>query len=166
MARTVRLGMFIVATLLVLGAGVFLIGSKQLRFRATYRVMAQFPTVAGLQPGADVRVGGTHQGTVKSIDLPHQNDGQVSVVMDLEQGTRDVVNKGSVASIQSEGLLGDKYVEISFGEKGAPPLKGGDTLWSATPIDIADLIKKANNILGTADDAMQNVHSTALNLRP
>ena len=166
MARTVRLGMFIVATLLVLGAGVFLIGSKQLRFRATYRVMAQFPTVAGLQQGADVRVGGTHQGTVKSIDLPHQNDGQVSVVMDLEQGTRDVVNKGSVASIQSEGLLGDKYVEISFGEKGAPPLKGGDTLWSATPIDIADLIKKANNILGTADDAMQNVHSTALNLRP
>src|SRR5215831_2891317 len=98
MARTVRLGMFIVASLLVLGAGVFLIGSKQLRFRATYRVMARFPNVVGLQAGADVRVGGTHQGTVRGVDLPHQTDGQVSVVMDLEQGTRDIVNKGSVAS--------------------------------------------------------------------
>jgi len=165
MGRTVRLGMFIVATLLVLGAGVFLIGSKQLRFRPTYRVVAFFPNVAGLQAGADVRVGGTHQGTVKRIDLPKQPEGQVVVVMDLEEQTRGIVNKGSVASVQSEGLLGDKYVEVSFGEKNAPAVKDGDTIRSELPIDIADLVKKANQILGITDDAMQNVQSTTRNLQ-
>jgi phospholipid/cholesterol/gamma-HCH transport system substrate-binding protein len=118
-----------------------------------------------LQAGADVRVGGTHQGTVNRIDLPRRSDGQVVVVMDLEQRTRNIVNKGSVASVQSEGLLGDKYVEISFGEKDAPAVKDGDTIRSEPPIDIADLIKKANQILGTADDAMQNVETTTNNLQ-
>ena len=47
MGRAFRLGLFIVGTLLILGAGVFLIGSKQLRFRRTYQLKALFPNVAG-----------------------------------------------------------------------------------------------------------------------
>ena len=50
-----------------MGPGVFLIGSKQLRFRPTYKIIARFPNVAGLQEGADVRVGGIHQGTLNRI---------------------------------------------------------------------------------------------------
>jgi len=165
MSRTFRLGLFIVGTLLVLGAGVFLIGSKQLRFRPTYPIMALFPNVAGLQNGAEVRVGGIHQGTVRRIDLPKQPDGQVVVVMDLERQTRNIVNKSSVASVKDEGLLGDKYVEISFGEKNAPAVKDGDTIGSEPPIDIADLIQKADKILATADDAIENVQGTARNLQ-
>lgn len=164
MGRTIRLGMFIVGALLVLCAGVFLIGSKQLRFSPTYRITAFFPTAAGLQEGADVRVGGIHEGTVKSIHLPKQSDGQVGVVMDLERATRDVINKGSVASVQAEGLMGDKYVEVSFGEKDAPPVKDGDTIRGQPPIDIADLVKRVDGILNTTSDAVENVRNTTSNL--
>src|SRR5712691_3941139 len=74
MTRTFRLGLFIVATLLILAVGVFLIGNNQLRFQPTYRVKAEFQNVVGLSEGGDVRVGGIHKGTIKLIDLPREPD--------------------------------------------------------------------------------------------
>ncbi len=112
MTRAFRLGLFIVATMTVLAIFVFLIGSSESRFRSTYRVKAEFQNVGGLFDGADVRVGGIHKGTVRRIDLPRQPDGKVTVSMDLETPTRDIVKKDSVAAIKSEGLLGDKYIEV------------------------------------------------------
>src|ERR1700674_2743212 len=105
MSREFRLGLFIVATLSILAAGVFLIGSKESLFRSTYHLKAQFQNVSGLIDGADVRVGGIHKGTVRSIQLPHRPDEKLTVLMDLENATRDVIKKDSVASIKSEGLL-------------------------------------------------------------
>jgi outer membrane protein OmpA-like peptidoglycan-associated protein len=77
--------------------------------------------------------------------------------MDLENATHDVVKKDSVASIKSEGLLGDKYVEISFGSPDVEKAKDGDTIDTAPPLDISDLITKTNQILDSAKDTMQNV---------
>src|SRR5579871_1707151 len=113
-----RLGLFVVATLAILAGGIFLIGSKQLSFRSTYRLKTEFENVGGLQEGAEVRVGGMHEGTIKRIDLPTSPDGKVTVVMDLASRTRDVVKSDSTAAIASEGLVGDKYIEVSFGSTG------------------------------------------------
>ena len=71
MSRAARLGIFIILTLSVLAAGIFIIGSKRYLFTSTYRLKTQFATVVGLDPGADVRVGGVHSGTVRGIELPH-----------------------------------------------------------------------------------------------
>ena len=83
MSRAARLGAFIVATLAILMAGVFIIGNKQYLFSSTYQLKAQFDNVAGLDAGADVRVGGVHSGTVSSIVLPHKPGDKVTVVMEL-----------------------------------------------------------------------------------
>ena len=135
MSQTFRLGLFIVAALAVLVTGVFLIGSRESMFQSTYRLKAEFQNVAGLADGADVRVGGLHQGTVKHIQLPNRPDGQVVVTMDLNKATRDVLNRGSVASIKADGLVGDKYVEISFGSEGEARLKDGETIASQPPVE-------------------------------
>jgi hypothetical protein len=63
MSRAFRLGIFVVATLAVFAGGAFLIGSREFLFQSTYRLNADFPNVAGLQGGAEVRVGGIHKGT-------------------------------------------------------------------------------------------------------
>jgi phospholipid/cholesterol/gamma-HCH transport system substrate-binding protein len=68
MSRVARLGAFILITLAILAAGVFIIGSKEYLFRSTYQLKAQFDNVAGLAEGADVQVGGVHSGTVTAID--------------------------------------------------------------------------------------------------
>ncbi len=164
MSQTFRLGLFVVATLLILAVGVFLIGSNESLFQRTFPVKAAFHNVAGLNEGADVRVGGIHKGTVKRIDLPHNSDGSVTVSMELASATRDVVKQDSVASIQSEGLVGDKFVEISFGSPGAQRLKDGDAIKSKPPVDISDIITKTDQIMDMAKEAVQNVSATADNL--
>jgi len=81
----------------------------------------------------------------------------VTVVMDLESATHRVVKKDSVASIKSEGLLGDKYVEVSFGSADAGDVKSNDTIGSQPPLEISDLFKKTDQILDTAKGAVANI---------
>jgi len=81
------------------------------------------------------------------------------VVMKLDSRTRNILKKDSVAAINSEGLLGDKYIEISFGSEEAEPLKDGDTIGSEPPLEISDLMKKTDQILNTAKGTMQNMES-------
>ena len=165
MSRTFRLGLFIVATLLILALGVFLVGRQESRFLSTYKAKATFQNVVGLNEGAGVRVGGIHKGVVRRIDLPGRPDGKVTVVMDLESATRRIVKKDSVASIKSEGLLGDKYVEVSFGSIEADPLKNGETIASEPPLDMSNLIKKADQILDTSQNAIENIEGAAGDLK-
>jgi phospholipid/cholesterol/gamma-HCH transport system substrate-binding protein len=159
MSREFRLGLFIVGTIAIFAAGVFLIGSKESLFRSTYRLKAQFKNVSGLIDGADVRVGGIHKGTVRDIQLPRRPDEKLTVLMDVESATRDVIKKDSMASIKSEGLLGDKYVEISFGSPDVERARDGDTINTAPPLDISDLMSKTNQILDSAKETMENVDS-------
>ena len=154
-----RLGMFIVATLAVFVSGIFLIGDRQFLFSSTYPLRAEFDNVAGLNVGADVRVGGVRQGTVRRIDLPKRTDGKMRVYLDLTRPTRDVIKKDSVASIKTEGLLGDKFVEVSFGSIDGQAVKDGDTLESEPPLDIADLMSTAGGVLESAKGAMQSIQS-------
>ena len=165
MSRTFRLGAFIVAALLIFAAGVFWIGGKQFMFSSTYRLNADFQTVAGLPNGADVRVGGIHEGTIARIQLPRGPNDRVRVVMDLRNATRNVIKKDSVAAIRSEGLVGDKYVEITFGSEGAPQVSNGDLIQGEPPLEFSDLMKKTNGLLDSASGAMQNVVSTSEDLK-
>jgi phospholipid/cholesterol/gamma-HCH transport system substrate-binding protein len=165
MSTPLRLGAFIVSTLAILATGVFLIGSREFLFSSTYSVRTDFQNVGGLVDGAQVRVGGIPEGTVKKIVLPQRPDGKVGVWMNLQRSTQNVLKKDSVAAIKSEGLLGDKYVEISFGSDQAERLKNGETISSTPPLDISDLIQRTNDILDTAKGAMQNVEGATGNLK-
>ena len=165
MSKEVRLGLFVALTLAILVVGVFLIGNTETLFKSTYRVKAEFQNVAGLSDGADVRVGGIHEGTVRRIELPKQPNGKVTVVMDLLRATRAIVKQDSLAAIKSEGLLGDKYVEVSFGSENAQRLQDGETIGSEPPLDISDLLGKTNQILDTTKTAMEGAQQTVNNLQ-
>jgi phospholipid/cholesterol/gamma-HCH transport system substrate-binding protein len=156
MSRVARLGVFIFATLAILASGVFVIGSKEYLFRPTYQLRAQFDNVAGLEAGADVQVGGVHSGTVRSIALPHGPGDKVTVVMDLDRSTHEIIKHDSVASIETEGVLGNQYVAISFGSSGQAEVKDGDMVQGAPPLQLADLLKKTNAILDSSQQAIQN----------
>jgi phospholipid/cholesterol/gamma-HCH transport system substrate-binding protein len=156
MSRAARLGAFIVVTLAILAAGVFVIGSKEYLFRSTYTLKAQFDNVAGLAEGADVQVGGVHSGTVQSITLPHNPGEQVTVLMNLNQSTHEIIKRDSIASIETEGVLGNQFVAISFGTAGQPEVKDGEVLDSASPMVMSDLLKKTSGILDSSQKAIDN----------
>ena len=165
MSKAARLGMFVVATMLIFGTGIFWIGSSQFRFTSTYRLNAEFQNVAGLTEGASVRVGGIHQGTVREIVLPQRPDQKVRVEMDLKEATHRVIRKDSVAAIRTEGLLGDQYVEIGFGSASAPCVSDGEIISTEQPLQLADMFKKANAMLDSAGSAAKNLDETSSNLK-
>jgi len=156
MTRVARLGAFIVATLAVLAAGVFIIGSKEYLFRSIYQLKTQFDNVAGLAVGADVQVGGVHSGNVHSILLPHKPGDKIIVVMDLDRSTKEIIKGDSVASIETEGMLGNQYVAISFGSAGQAEVKDGETIGSVPPLELGELLAKTSAILDSSQQAILN----------
>jgi phospholipid/cholesterol/gamma-HCH transport system substrate-binding protein len=159
MSPAFRLGLFIIVALLILSGAVFWIGSKQFLFSSTYTLNAEFDNAAGLTDGAEVRIGGIPQGTIKRKDLPATPEGKVRIVMSLKDATREVIRKDSVATIKSEGLVGDKFIEIAFGSSGSPKVQEGDTIRTEPPVEIGDLIQKANEMLGSASQATEHLES-------
>jgi len=164
MSRVARLGAFIIVTLVVFAAGIFIIGSKEYLFTSTYQVNAQFDNVVGLAEGADVQVGGVHSGTVRNIILPHHPGEKVMVFIDLERSTHEILKKDSVASIETEGLLGNQFVAVSFGSPGAADLRNGDTIAGDPPLQMGDMLKKASGMLETGEEALGSVNETAAHL--
>jgi len=156
MSRIARLGAFIVLTLAILATGVFVIGSKEYLFSSTYQLKAQFDNVAGLATGADVQVGGVHSGTVHSIELPHKPGEQVTVVIDLDRSTHEIIKRDSVATIETSGMLGNQYVAISFGSTGQAEVTDGEIIQSEPPLEMSELFKKASSILDSSKMAIGN----------
>ena len=164
MSRAARLGAFIVITLAILVGGIFIIGGKQYLFSSTYQLKAQFDNVVGLDAGGDVRVGGVHSGTVRNIVLPHKPGEKVTVIMDLGRSTHEIIKQDSVATIETEGLLGNQFLAISFGSAKSGEVKDGDTLVSQPPLEMSDLLQKTSDILDSSQQGIQNATRAAANL--
>ncbi len=162
MSRAARLGAFIVGTLAILVSGIFIIGGKQYLFTSTYRLNTKFASVAGLDAGAEVRVGGVHSGTVHSVELPNKPTDKITVRMDLDRSTHTIIKQDSVATIETEGLLGNEYVAISFGSGVGANVADGGFIASEPPLKMADLLKKTDSMLDSSQEALKNVtHATA-----
>jgi len=164
MSKAARLGAFFIAALTILVSGIFIIGGRQYLFSSTYRLNSQFGSVVGLDSGADVRVGGVHSGSVRSVELPSKPTDKITVWMDLNQSTRNIIKQDSVATIETEGLLGNEYVAISFGSAHGANVVDGGTIGSEPPLEMSAIFKKANLILDSSQAALTNVTVATANL--
>jgi phospholipid/cholesterol/gamma-HCH transport system substrate-binding protein len=105
----------------------------------TYPLYAPFTSVSGLKDGAPVDVYGIEVGRVTQITL-NQKDQMAVVKLSIRRGI-DIYDD-AVASIRTEGLIGDEYISISPGGAGAL-LKPGGTITETQPaLNIYDLISK------------------------
>jgi hypothetical protein len=76
--------------------------------------------------------------------------------MELDRSTHEIVKQDSVATIETEGVLGNQYLAISFGSAGQADVRDGDTIQSLPPLQVADLLKKTSSILDGSQLAIQN----------
>jgi phospholipid/cholesterol/gamma-HCH transport system substrate-binding protein len=165
MSRNARLGAFILGTLAILATGIFIIGGKKYLFTSTYELRTTFANVAGLQAGADVMIGGLHSGTIRSISLPSKPGDPMTVIMQMDRSTHGIIRQDSQASIQTEGLLGNQYLAVSFGSADKPEVKDGDTISSIPPLEMSELLDKANGLLGQGQAAMANINQVSEHLK-
>jgi hypothetical protein len=103
-------------------------------------------------PGCGSRRAGGRgsQRNCASIELPHKPGDKVTVVMDLDKSTHEIIKQDSVASIETEGVLGNQFVAISFGSAGQAEVKEWRDHPEQPPLLMADLLKKTSGILDSS----------------
>ena len=153
--NTVRLGIFVVVAFILFSIGVYNIGNKQNLFGATFHISSLFNNVKGLQLGNNVRYAGINVGTVSQITL--LNDSTIRVDMQLQKQVQTFLKKDAVASIGSDGLVGNMIVNISPGPGNQGAVEDGDILESYTRIETEE-------VLQTLGNTSENVALLTLNL--
>ncbi|MGZ3898703.1 MAG: MlaD family protein [Bacteroidia bacterium] len=152
----IRLGLFVaIGTILLVGA-LYLIGNKQNLFGSTFTISAQFYNVNGLMKGNNVRFAGIDVGTVKSVEIV--NDSLVNVVMIIEKKIQKYIKKNAIANVGTDGLMGNKLVNINSGEKPAPSIAQGDTLITRRQVEMDEMVR-------TLDVTNENIKVITTNLR-
>ena len=154
MARDARsnrpVGLFVVLALCGLAAGILSLSAEGGFFEARYRVKARFQNVLGLLPGAPVWLGGKEVGRVERISFePVDAERPVLVLLAVQESVQDRIRADSVATIGTIGLLGDAYVEISFGTAAAPMLVAGDELATRDPANVTALMSEGRSALAS-----------------
>ncbi len=165
-------GAFVIGGIVLFAVGLFLIGDRRMLFSHNFEVYAEFSEISGLQNGAKVRVAGMDAGEVEEIHVPVGPSAKFRVKMRVREDLHPLMRLDSVASIQTDGLVGNKFVQIDTGTDQAQLVPDKGTIQSREPFDIGDLLVKMSDAIDTVnatigdvkgelDDALHAVSLTA-----
>jgi phospholipid/cholesterol/gamma-HCH transport system substrate-binding protein len=135
-----RVGVFVLVALATFLGLVYALGARARLFEARYTIHADFTEVGGLVEGATVRLAGVQIGRVAGVHLAGAPGGKVRVDLNIARRYAERIRKDSVARIETQGLLGDKIVEITVGTTAAPALASGDVLAARDPADFGRML--------------------------
>lgn len=137
--NNVKLGLFVSAGLLFLIIMLYMIGRDQNLFSRNLTLRARFANAAGLVAGNNVRYAGIQVGTVKKVKLV--NDTTIEVVMLIEQKYQENIHKDALASIGTEGLIGNRIVSILPGKSGGPTVSDGDLIGTRKIVSTEEMME-------------------------
>jgi phospholipid/cholesterol/gamma-HCH transport system substrate-binding protein len=158
-ARAIGVGVFVIGGVLLFSVGLFLIGDRRMFFNKTFEVRSEFSRIAGLQTGAKVRVAGLDAGEVTAIHVPTGPGRKFVIAMKLRENVRPIVRTDSVASIQNDGLVGNKFVQIEAGTDAAPVVAEKGSIRGEEPFDLSDLLQKMSETIDVANDTIATVRT-------
>ena len=145
-----RVGLFVIIAIAILSIIIILLGGEQSYFEKSYTLKTSFKNTAGLIKGAAVRLSGVRIGAVTDLGFAADpvGDKVINVTMLISKGGMARLNPDSKATIKTEGLLGDKFIEILPGQE--PPLTALPetlTILSQTPIEFASIIGQSGDLI-------------------
>jgi phospholipid/cholesterol/gamma-HCH transport system substrate-binding protein len=138
-SRNIKLGLFVVAGTALLILALYLIGSKQNLFGSTIRLHASFQNVNGLMPGNNVRFSGIDVGTVVKVDI--LNDSTVGVEMIIEDDVQPFIRKNALAAVGTDGLMGDKLINIYPVNEPSEIVADGDQLRTRDQVGTDEMMR-------------------------
>ena len=142
-SQKLKLGVFIIVGTILIMTAVYLIGSDENMFRKTFTISSLYDNVNGLQVGNNVRYSGINVGVVKSIEM--EENSKIRVTMTIEDKMLPYIKKDAIASIGSDGLVGNMIVNITPGSENLIPIDHGDEIQSYSRIGTEDILKTLNN---------------------
>ena len=137
-SQKLKLGIFVILSTVLFLTVVYLIGQKQNMFKKSFTISAFFQNVNGLQKGNNVRYSGIDIGMVNAIEMV--NDSVIKVSMKIEEKIIKHIRKNAIATIGSDGLVGNMIVNIIPGEGKSSKIYNGDVIESYSRIGADDIL--------------------------
>ncbi|MDD5149229.1 MAG: MlaD family protein [Flavobacterium sp.] len=141
-SQKISLGLFVILGLSIFIIAIYFIGNKQKMFGRTYHLEAVFNNTNGLQLGNNVRYSGINVGNVRGILMI--NDTTIRVDMTIDQSIFKYIKKDAIATIGSDGLVGNKIINIIPGLGNKATVEPGDQIRSYNSIRTEDLLSTLN----------------------
>lgn len=133
-----KLGIFVLLGLTLFTIGIYFIGERQNRFGKSVLISVEFSNTNGLQKGNNVRYSGINVGTVEEILM--LNDSTIKVDLVIEEKMISHIKKDAIATIGTDGLVGNMLVNIIPGKGKGASVKEGDFIKSYTKIGADDML--------------------------
>lgn len=140
--NNIKLGIFILAGLFLLILALYLIGRDSNLFSRNYILKARFEHVQGLTPGNNIRYAGIQVGTVKKVAL--LNDSTIEVTMLIEEEMQNYIRVHDVVSISTDGLMGNKLLQITASKDGSAYAVSGDVLYTKKTVSTEEMLELLN----------------------
>ncbi|MHA7843897.1 MAG: MlaD family protein [Winogradskyella sp.] len=137
-SQKTRLGIFVIISTILFVVAVYMIGQGKDMFKKTFTISAYFQNVNGLQNGNNVRYAGIDIGTVKAINM--LNDSTIKIDMSIDEKITKHIKKDAIATIGSDGLVGNMIVNIVPGKGTATVIENGDIIESFSKIGADDIL--------------------------
>jgi len=154
--NNIRLGVFVLAGLIVMMVAFYMIGNNTSMFGSSFVLKARFANLDGLMEGNNVVFSGLQAGTVKTIDII--NDTTMEVTMLIDSKVKNYIHDNAQAAIGTEGLMGNKVINIQP-VKGNSPVVTNGALLTAQKITSMDemlqTLSKTNNNIATISEALK-----------
>lgn len=152
---TTKLGLFVTIAIALFAFGVFKIGEQENLFGSTIQISSIFKNVNGLQDGNNVRFSGISIGSVNDIII--LNDSTLKVNMMLDRNSAQFLKKDAIASIGTDGLVGNMIININPGKGDAATVSDGDIIKSQAKVGTEAMLSE----LGTTSE---NIALLSMNL--
>ena len=151
-----KIGLIAIFALVMTIIMIFLLSGEGGFFAETYNVKTVFPNIAGLKPGAPVRLAGMEIGTVEATDLVGE---QVEVTMELPRERQALITTGSTASLGSVSLLGEGAVDITASDEGTPIPEWGYVPSGRAVGSIGDVAVQATEGIEQLTDVLRDIRA-------
>jgi phospholipid/cholesterol/gamma-HCH transport system substrate-binding protein len=155
-AKHIKLGIFVITGLLLMITTFYMIGKNKNIFGGNYRLKVRFQNIQGLKNGNNVRYAGMDVGTVDAINM--LNDTTIEVDLLVNNEMKKVIRKNAVAFIMTDGLVGDKVLNITPGSGTSAFAEGEDIINSKGSFETDEMLRKLektnNNITIISDSVL------------
>lgn len=146
-SKAVGAGAFVIVGVLLFTAVLFLIGERRMLFQDRFELYTEFAKLGQIEAGSIVRVAGMNAGEVTEVQVPSSPEGKFRVKMEVRDDLHALVRTDSIASAQTEGLVGGIFVSIATGSAKAPEVPKGGTIAGSEPFSMADLLAQASDTI-------------------
>lgn len=151
-----KLGGLVIAGILFLVFTLYMIGKNQNMFGASITITAMVENVNGLVPGNNVRFKGMDVGTVKSIEMV--NDSSIAVQMYVRNRMVPYIKKNALTAIGTDGLMGNRIIQIINQPEDAQPVEEGDVIYSTIAVSADDMMQRMGSSSEFVEKTTENLY--------